>query len=534
MKHDRKTKKQLIEELNDLRQEIDELQKSFRQATGALSENEAQFQAVVDSLPFDVFALDLDGRYFLQNSYGRERWGDTIGKHPKDIAPDKTILKQWQENNRRAFAGETFRTDMAFEFQGTERHFTVHMSPIKRGDEITGIVGVPVDITERVLMEEKLKASEQRYRQLFELSPLGILMADIKGTITSCNSAFLELTGFSESEIVGKHFINLPTLVKKDLSIYRKMFAAAVKGNILDQFEFRWVHKDGTTRLGFAHTGFLRENGKINGFQSILIDITEQKQAEEEIKKLNEELERRVQERTAELNLSNRDLEAFSYSVSHDLRAPLRAINGFSRLIEENYSEHLDEEGKNYLQGLKRASHKMYRLINDLLALSRLGRRDLMFITLDLGALARNVFNELNKHEEGREIIFETDINHLVEADQHLMEVMLSNLLSNAIKFTRGRQPARIEFNCDESGEHPIYSLKDNGVGFNMKYVGKLFTPFQRLHTEREFEGTGIGLATAKSIIKRHNGQMWIKGKKDKGATIYFTLHSPRPDTKPA
>jgi signal transduction histidine kinase len=265
----------------------------------------------------------------------------------------------------------------------------------------------------------------------------------------------------------------------------------------------------------------------INFLQAVanmLAEAITRKQVEEEIRKLNEELEQRVAERTVELEATNKELEAFAYSISHDLRAPLRAINSFSSVLKEKYSHLLGREGGDYLDKVMVSTLKMDQLINDLLALSRLGRQEFKRTTTNLTHIANRVFKEMVSKEPDRDIRLEISDLPLVKVDAKLTEVMLNNLFSNAIKFTRGRTPAVIEFGCISEDETPTFYLRDNGVGFNMKYAGKLFSPFQRLHTEREFEGTGIGLAIVQRIVNRHGGKVWVEAKPDKGATFYFKL----------
>ena len=247
-------------------------------------------------------------------------------------------------------------------------------------------------------------------------------------------------------------------------------------------------------------------------------------QSERRYRKLSEDLEQRVIERTAELHVANKELESFSYSVSHDLRAPLRSIDGFSQALLEDYGDKLDPEGLENLGRVRAATQRMGHLIDDLLNLARVTRAGMQRQTVDLSAMAPEVMADLLRAEPDREV--ELDIAHglKVDGDERLLRVALENLLGNALKFTRGRSPAHIEIGVMEHGGKRTYYVRDDGAGFDMAYSEKLFGAFQRLHGTAEFEGTGIGLATVHRIIRRHGGQIWAEGAVGKGATFYFTL----------
>ena len=256
----------------------------------------------------------------------------------------------------------------------------------------------------------------------------------------------------------------------------------------------------------------------------IAIDFTTSKEAEEKIRKLNAELEQRVIERTTELVATNKELEAFSYSVSHDLRAPLRSIDGFGQALLEDYNSRLDEQGKDYLQRMRAASQKMGNLIDDLLGLSRVTRSEMHRETVNLSQVVQRIAADLRQLEPERQIEFDIAEGVTAHGDAHLLYVALENLVENAWKFTRKHPTAKVEFGMIEHEGTPAYFVRDDGAGFDMAYAGKLFGAFQRLHDTREFEGTGIGLATVQRIIHRHGGQVWAEGVPEKGATFYFTL----------
>jgi light-regulated signal transduction histidine kinase (bacteriophytochrome) len=246
--------------------------------------------------------------------------------------------------------------------------------------------------------------------------------------------------------------------------------------------------------------------------------------AEAELKQLNLDLERRVKERTRQLEIINKELEAFSYSVSHDLRGPLRSIDGFSQILLKNYHDQLDATGRDYLQRVRRASQRMGHLIDDLLQLSQVARGPLRREPVDLSEIAEHVADDLCRMNPERKVRFVLQAGLSVRADSGLMRIAMDNLFGNAWKYTSKKVEAEIEFGKRSIDREEVFFVRDNGDGFNMDYVHKLFGTFQRLHGTDEFEGTGIGLATVQRIIHRHNGRVWAEGKEGQGATFYFTL----------
>ncbi|MBI4793786.1 MAG: PAS domain-containing protein [Deltaproteobacteria bacterium] len=282
------------------------------------------------------------------------------------------------------------------------------------------------------------------------------------------------------------------------------------------------VHED---RLGgdflVTTTPLLDEEGKMLGTVHVSRDITERKRDEEKIRKLNDKLKNSI----TQLAAANRELEAFSSSVSHDLRAPLRSIAGFSQVLQEDYADRLDEEGRDALERILAGTHRMGRLIDDLLNLSRVTRAEMRRERVNLSGLAERIAESLAKSQPERQVEWRIAPDVFVEGDEHLLLVALDNLLRNAFKFTAKQPAATIEFGATEQPDgEKVYFVKDNGAGFDMSYAGKLFSPFQRLHTTSEFPGTGIGLATVKRIINRHGGRVWIEGEPDKGTVVFFAL----------
>jgi signal transduction histidine kinase len=257
---------------------------------------------------------------------------------------------------------------------------------------------------------------------------------------------------------------------------------------------------------------------------ALAASISDHMQATEEIRRLNAELEQRVQRRTEQLEAVNKELEAFTYSVSHDLRAPLRGMSGFARVLEEDYGDRLDEDGRRYLEIIKSNAAQMGQLIDDLLALSRLGRQPLRATTLAMEPLVREAFRQATADDPNAPIEFSVEALPDCRGDSNLMRQVLINLLSNAVKFSRHATPPRIHVGAKRENGEVVFFIRDNGAGFDPRYAGKLFGVFQRLHGPEEFAGTGVGLAIVKRVIDRHGGRVWAEGETGKGATFYFTL----------
>ncbi|MDD8017096.1 MAG: PAS domain S-box protein [Bacteroidota bacterium] len=382
--------------------------------------------------------------------------------------------------------------------------------------------GVVMDITERKRAEEALIESEEKYRLLAESSPEMIYLIKTDGCISYMNHVARLQFGISVDKLVGKHITEIfpPSIAQQNVDAIQRVIDSGkpIHHESVQQFPSgkKWVE----TRL----SPVVDKNNRVVGVLGLSNDITERKQAEEQIQKLNDELELRVFQRTAQLEAANKELEAFAYSVSHDLRAPLRSIDGFSHILLEEYTKCIDEQGKDYLHRVRTAAQHMAQLIDDMLNLSRLTRSELNIQTFNFSEIAFAISNELHVAEPERTAEFTIQKDVYVHGDVRLLKVVVENLLRNAWKFTSKHPIAHIEFGKQEHEGREAYFVRDDGAGFDMAYTTKLFGAFQRLHTTSEFPGTGIGLATVQRIIHKHGGTLWAEGKVEQGATFYFTL----------
>jgi PAS domain S-box-containing protein len=367
--------------------------------------------------------------------------------------------------------------------------------------------------------DQKLRALSSRQEAILAAVPAIIMEVDNNRVYTWANSVGIEFFG---QDVVGKEAAFYFEGEQETYDKVRPLFNGAKEIVYVESWQRR---RDGEKRLlAWSCRALKDEKGNTEGVLSSANDITEQKQTEEEIRKLNAELEQRVIDRTAQLEAANRELEAFSYSVSHDLRAPLRSIDGFSQALQEEYQEILDDTGKGYLERVRKATQRMSLLIDDLLKLSRVIRSEFKCESIALSEMIREIAGEYQKNNPDRAVDVVIQEGVVVQGDPQLLQIALVNLMDNAWKFTGKKAYPRIEFGPAVQNGEPLYFIRDNGVGFDMAYVDTLFGAFQRLHTKEEFAGTGIGLATVKRIINRHGGHVWAEGEVGKGATFYFKL----------
>ncbi len=397
----------------------------------------------------------------------------------------------------------------------------IHGEPLPDG----GFVSTYADVTERVVAEEALRESEARFRRIIEQSPISMAIVNMDGTIEFINRKAIDTFGYQPEDIpdMGAWWSKAcpdETYRAVSQSQWMELVEVAIAENReIAARDYQVTCKDGAVKT-MSIFG-VPVAGKVF---AMFDDITDRKRAEFEILQLNETLERRVRERTAELEASNQELESFSYSVSHDLRAPLRALNGFSHLLVEEYAHRIDANGLNYLARIRAASQRMGELIDDLLELARVSRLELKRVPVDLGAIANDIRESLEEHAPERKVRWNIAPNLMVRADPVLAKALIDNLLRNAWKFTAEREEAVIELTATQQNGETVFCVRDNGAGFETAYAGKLFQPFQRLHDAKRFEGTGIGLAIVHRVLRRHGGRVWAEGAPGQGAAFFFTL----------
>jgi PAS domain S-box-containing protein len=375
------------------------------------------------------------------------------------------------------------------------------------------------DVTERKRADEV----RAQLAAIVDSSDDAIISKTLGGVITSWNLGAERLFGYSAREAIGKPMLMLfpPDRTTEEAEI----LARIRRGEAVDHFDTVRVRRDGKEiDVSVALSAIRDARGQVVAASQIASDITDRKRAESEIQELNVELEERVQRRTADLEAANKELEAFSYSVSHDLRSPLRTVDGFSQVVLEDFGPQLPEEGRRHLQTIRDGAQRMGILIDDLLTFSRLSRQPLHKQTVNMSRMARATFDELSSEKRGRNV--EIDISELAPAhgDPALLKQVWVNLLSNALKYTRKRETAVIEVGCKHENGADVFFVSDNGTGFDMQYAHKLFGVFQRLHRAEDFEGTGVGLAIVQRVIHRHGGRVWAEAVEGTGATFYFTL----------
>jgi len=378
-------------------------------------------------------------------------------------------------------------------------------------------------IDEHLHTMEMLRESEEKYRRIVDMANEGIWMLDKDIRTILVNNQMAEMLGYQVEEMTGQ--LVEAFMFEEDVPDNQRKMDNCRQG-IAEHYERRFRCKDGQSLWTLVSaTPVFDSEHHFNGTFAMFTDITERKRAEEEIHTLNIELEQRVRERTAQLEAANEELEAFSFHVAHDLRAPLLRVDGFIEILKEKTKDILDKKNQHCMTVISDSAKLMGTLIDDLLSFSRMGRQEMSRMTVDLEALAQEVIQEFEPETGSRIIHWRIANLPVVTGDRAMLRIVMVNLISNALKFTKLREQAEIELGClpEREGEVVVF-IRDNGVGFDMKYADKLFGVFQRLHRAEDFEGTGIGLASIRRIITRHGGRTWAEGEVDHGASVYFSL----------
>ena len=493
-----------------------------RQANIELSESEERFRLLAETAPIGII-LHKDEEIFYANPAATQILGasdsrELIGRKIVDhIHPDyrptvQDRVRTMQEVNRAAPLIE----EKYLRLDGSAVDVEVTAVPfIAQGERMYQVI--IHDISERKRAETALLEKTEELNRFFNVALDLLCIADTDGYFRRLNPQWEVALGYSLQELEGRRFLDL--VHPDDLASTLTAIGELSNQNVVIDFTNRYRRKDGSYRWIEW-----RSYPVGNLIYAAARDITERRQVEEKIRKLNDELELRVQERTAQLETANKELESFSYSVSHDLRAPLRAIDGYSRILVEDHASELSNEAVNLLENVSDNTQKMGKLIDDLLAFSRISNYSVDMQVVSMDNLVNQILTDLQFDLQNRNV--EIELEHLPDCrgDSALLKQVWINLLSNAIKFTRDEEMARIQIGSEEMGGEQVYFVKDNGVGFDMRYADQIFGVFQRLQHNDRFEGTGVGLAIVQRIIHRHGGRIWVEAEPEVGASFYFTI----------
>ena len=498
-------------------------------------EAEEMLRLSVEAAPNGMVIVDEEGKIVLVNTQTEKLFGYTreelIGREVEVLVPKPFQGRHGGQRSTfmrdpRARAMGAGRDLYGQRKDGTRFPVEIGLNPIRTPNG-RWILSSIVDITGRKRIEEELRRSEELYRLLVEnVKDYAILMLDPEGRIRSCNAGAQAITGYPAAEIVGRHISELYAPEDAPRSLAETLLRKAASEGRAENEGLR-TRKDGSRFWAQAViTPVLDAGGALYGFVKVSQDITDRKRAQEEIARLNLDLERRVRERTAELTAALAELEAFSYSVAHDLRAPLRQISGFSTIFSEDYGDRLDAEAQRFLRKIQGGAEHMGQLIDGLLNLARIGRQPLAMRSMPVNDLAALAVEDLRAEWAAREVDWQIESLGWIVCEPLLIKQVFVNLFSNALKYSRKLPRSTVHVSRTADGNHAVFCVRDNGVGFDKRYEGKLFKVFERLHRAQEYEGTGVGLATVNRIVRRHGGRVWAESEPGCGAAFFISLPS--------
>jgi PAS domain S-box-containing protein len=508
------------------------------QAENALKQSEEKYRTLVQKIQVAVVVHGADTQILVSNSMAQELLGlsadQMFGKTAIDPAwhfyrEDGSVLPQAEYPVNQVLASRSALRNCTLGVHRPQREdiwVLVNADPVfVDTGALEQVVVSFIDISDRKHAELGLRESEEALKEAQRLAHVGSWYMDLATNEVVWSEVLYQMYGFDPSQPPPLYTESMKLFTPESWERLSSAITRATETGISYELELEMVPKGGGVRWMLARGELVRdESGKPVRVRGVVMDITERKRSEAEIRQLNQVLELRVRERTAQLEIANKELEAFSFSVSHDLRTPLRAIDGFSQILLEDYEAKLDAEGCRLLHVVRDNTRKMGALIDDILKFSRAGRTALSCAEIDMAALAREVYSELQSSMPTENLQLEIDAIPPVQCDRAMMRQVFANLLSNALKFSHTRETPEVRVGSFIEGGETVYFVRDNGVGFDMQYADKLFGVFQRLHGVDEFEGTGIGLAIVKRIVVRHGGRVWAEGKPGQGASFYFSL----------
>ncbi|HXB21842.1 MAG TPA: PAS domain S-box protein [Candidatus Solibacter sp.] len=497
--------------------------KTSEENTARLRVSESRLSAITETATDAIISANSQGNVVYFNSAAVRIFGysaaEASGQPLTFLMPErfhtahKEGLKRFLATREARVIGKSTEL-VGRRRDGAEFPLSLSLSAWDAGGE-TFFTAFLQDITERKTVEDTIRQSEERFRLMVsEVKDYAILMLDLNGHIVSWNTGAEQIKGYRTEEIIGQHFSRFYTEEDIERGTPQRILAIAAKEGRTEDEGWR-VRKDGSRFwANVVITAVHDKTGQLRGFAKLTRDMTEQKNASDQIRLQN-----------AQLAVANKELEAFSYSVSHDLRTPLRAIDGFSLALLEDCGDKIDGEGKRHLQRVRAATVRMGHLIDDLLQVARISRSEMGRDSVNLSLLAEEVAAQMREAAPDRHVAFVIAPGLMAQGDRNLLRIVLENLLSNSWKFTARQSHPQIEFGMQPRDGEAVYFVRDNGVGFDMQYATKLFGVFQRLHSEGEFPGTGIGLATVQRIVHRHGGRIWVEASVGKGAAFYFVLN---------